>query len=61
MSMHAAELRAALEGLRAEVRPLDPADREGKGALDELIVQIERKLEDPGDAAHHESLTGSVR
>ena len=61
MPMHAAELRAALEKLRAEVHALDPADHEGKQTLESLILELERKLEDPSDAAHHESLVGSVR
>ena len=54
-------LRESLEHLRSVINHTDVSDPQSKAKLNALISDIERKLENPQDTEHHESLVRSVK
>ena len=59
--MHSERLRESLEELRSEINSADLSDGPSRERLNRLITDIERKLETPDDAEHHENLVTSVK
>ena len=54
-------LHESLANLREEVNQGDLTDAGAKARLNELISDLERKLERPDDAEHHETLLRNVK
>ena len=54
-------LRDSLDLLRAEINRGDLSGEESRARLNSLISDLERKLENPEDAAHHETLVSNVQ
>ena len=50
------KLRDALEALRGEISRLEGLDDQSRARLDHLLGDIELKVKQPQDAAHHENL-----
>lgn len=51
--MKDSELRAALAELRAAIEKLGPADTQARARLDALLLDLERKAQEPEDHEHH--------
>jgi hypothetical protein len=55
------QLSRALEKLRLEIEALDTADEESRRKLEQLVADLESKLENPEDTELHEDLTDQLR
>ena len=55
------QLSRALEKLRLEIGALDTADEESRRKLEQLVADLESKLENPEDTELHEDLTDQLR
>ncbi|MEI6971293.1 MAG: DUF4404 family protein [bacterium] len=53
-------LREQLKELRAEVDVLEAEHAEARARLDSLISSIEHQLENVGDKAHRQTLSGEI-
>lgn len=54
-------LRQSLNELRSELERLEAEEAQVRERLDALISGVETRLEQPDDAAHHQSLVQDVR
>jgi predicted transcriptional regulator len=54
--MPADKLRSEIEKLHKELRSFAPDDHDSRDKLNELLGDLERKLERPDDEEHHHSL-----
>ena len=55
------QLTQALEKLRLEIGALDTADEESRHKLEQLVQDLEQKLENPEDTELHEDLADRLR
>jgi predicted transcriptional regulator len=55
------QLSRALEKLRLEIEALDTADEESRRKLEQLVADLESKLENPEDTELHEDLAEQLR
>lgn len=55
------QLTQALEKLRLEIGALDTADEESRHKLEQLVQDLEQKLENPEDTELHEDLSDRLR
>ena len=55
------QLSRALEKLRLEIGALDTADEKSRRKLEQLVADLESKLENPEDTELHEDLTDQLR
>ena len=55
------QLTQALEKLRREIGALDTADEESRHKLEQLVQDLEQKLENPEDTELHEDLSDRLR
>lgn len=59
--MDEGSLNDCIEKLRAEINSGDPSGDSTKERLNQLLVELERKLEQPRDQAQHETLVENLR
>ena len=55
------QLTQALEKLRREIGALDTADEASRHKLEQLVEDLEQKLENPEDSELHEDLADRLR
>lgn len=55
------QLTQALEKLRREIGALDTADEASRHKLEQLVEDLEKKLENPEDTELHEDLADRLR
>ncbi len=55
------QLTQALEKLRLEIAALDTADEASRHKLEQLVQDLEQKLENPEDSELHEDLADRLR
>jgi len=55
------KLRSEIEKLRDELRSFAPEDHDSREKLNELLGDLELKLERPDDEEHHHSLVRIVK
>jgi hypothetical protein len=55
------QLTEALEKLRLEIAALDTADEASRHKLEQLVQDLEKKLENPTDTELHEDLSDQLK
>ena len=55
------QLIKSLEALRAEIEKLSEGDKESKIRLEQLVADVETKINHPEDLDHHSNLVQDVK